>query len=63
VGDYSVRVDAEATYEGQPVPIDDKIVRIHVESRANVVGGILLLLVLVGALAGIAVFLVRLTRR
>ena len=63
VGDYTVRVDAETTYEGQPVPIDDKIVRIHVESKANLFGGVLLLLILVGALAGIAIFLVRLARR
>ena len=63
VGDYSVRVDAETTYEGQPVPIDDKMVRIHVESKANIFGGIVLLLLLVGALVGIAVFLVRLARR
>jgi hypothetical protein len=63
VGDYTVRVDAETTYEGQPVPIDDKIVRIHVESKANIFGGILLLLILVGALAGIATFLVRLAKR
>jgi uncharacterized membrane protein len=63
VGDYTVRVDADCSYEGQKITIDDKIVRIHVESKANVLGGIVLLLILVGALVGIAVFLVRLARR
>ena len=63
VGDYTVRVDAETTYAGQPVPIDDKIVRIHAESKANMFGGVLLLLVLAGGLVGIAIFLVRLARR
>ncbi len=63
VGDYSVRVDAEATHEGQAITIDDKVVRIHAESRANLLGGLILLAVLVAALVGIAVFLVRLARR
>jgi hypothetical protein len=63
VGDYTVRIDAECSYEGQKIAIDDKIVRIHVESKANILGGIVLLLILVGALVGIAVFLVRLARR
>jgi hypothetical protein len=63
VGDYTVRVDAECSYEGQKIAIDDKIVRIHVESRANIVGGVILLLILAGALVGISVFLVRLARR
>lgn len=63
VGDYTVRVDAECTFEGQKISIDEKIVRIHVESRANVLGGLFLLLVLGGALVGIAMFLVRLARR
>jgi len=63
VGDYTVRVDAECSFEGQKIAIDDKIVRIHAESKANVIGGAILLLVLVGALVGIGVFLVRLARR
>lgn len=63
VGDYTVRVDAECSFEGQKIAIDDKIVRIHVESKANVIGGVILLVILLGALLGIAVFLVRLARR
>jgi uncharacterized membrane protein len=63
VGDYTVRVDADCSFEGQKIAIDDKIVRIHVESKANIVGGVILLAVLLGALIGIAVFLVRLARR
>ena len=60
VGDYTVRVDADCSFEGQKIAIDDKIVRIHVESKANVIGGVLLLVILLAALIGIAIFLVRL---
>ena len=63
VGDYTIRIDAECSFEGQKVSIDEKTVRVHVESKANVIGGLILLLVLAATLVGIAIFLVRLARR
>jgi hypothetical protein len=45
------------------VESEDKIVRIHISAKANVLGITLLVIFLVGLLVGIVVFGIKLTRR
>jgi hypothetical protein len=45
------------------VESEDKIVRIHVASKTNVLGVSILVLLIVGLLVGIVVFGIKLTRR
>ncbi len=42
---------------------EDKIVRIHISARVNILGITLLVIFLVGLLVGIVVFGIKLTRR
>lgn len=63
VGDYEPRIRTECTADNRRVESEDKIVRVHVASKTNVVGITFLILLLVGLLVGIVVFGIRLTRR
>ncbi|MFB0564175.1 MAG: NEW3 domain-containing protein [Candidatus Aminicenantaceae bacterium] len=63
VGDYEPKIRTECIADNRRVESEDKIVRIHISSRANVLGISLLVLLLVGILVGIVVFGIKLTRR
>ena len=63
VGDYEPKIKTECSADNRNVESEDKIVRIHVASKTNVLGISLLVLLLVGLLVGIVVFGIRLTRR
>jgi hypothetical protein len=63
VGDYEPKIRTECVADNRRVESEDKIVRIHISSKTNVLGISLLILLLVGLLVGIVVFGVRLTRR
>jgi len=63
MGDYEVRLRAEAVAGGQPVTTDEKVLRIHVTGRSGGWGLGLLIVVLVGLCMGILVWGIRLTRR
>ena len=63
VGDYEPKVKTECVADNRRVESEDKIVRIHISSKANVLGITVLILLLVGLLVGIVVFGVKLTRR
>ena len=63
VGDYEPKIRTDASADNRRVESGDKIVRIHISSRANVVGIAALVLLLVGLLVGIVVFGIKLTRR
>lgn len=63
VGDYEPKIKTECIADNRLVESEDKIVRIHVTSKTNVLGISLLVLFLVGLLVGIVVFGVKLTRR
>ena len=59
VGDYEPKIRTDALADNRRVESEDKIVRIHITSKANVIGiGALVLL-----LVGIVVFGIKLTRR
>lgn len=63
VGDYEPKIKTECIADNRQVESEDKIVRIHVTARTNVLGISLLVLFLVGLLVGIVVFGIKLTRR
>jgi hypothetical protein len=63
VGDYEVTLKTESFADNRRVQSDDKKIRVHVSSNTSVLGTSLLVLLLVGLLAGIVVFGVRLSRR
>ncbi len=63
VGDYEPKIRTESTAENRSVESEDKIVRIHITSKTNIIGITALVLLLVGLLVGIVVFGIKLTRR
>jgi len=63
VGDYETTIKTEAFASNRKVESDDKKIRIHISSSANILGTAALILLLVGILVGVVVFGVRLSRR
>ena len=63
VGDFEPKIRTECIADNRRVESEDKIVRIHISARANVLGITLLVIFLVGLLVGIVVFGIKLTRR
>jgi hypothetical protein len=63
VGDYEPKIKTECSADNRKVESEDKIVRVHVASKTNVLGVVLLALLLVGLLVGVVVFGIKLTRR
>jgi uncharacterized membrane protein len=63
VGDYEPKIKTECIADNRSVESENKIVRIHVASKTNVLGISLLIILLVGLLVGIVVFGIKLTRR
>jgi hypothetical protein len=63
VGDYEPKIRTDALADNRRVESEDKIVRIHISSKTNVLGIGALVLLLVGLLVGIVVFGIKLTRR
>lgn len=63
VGDYEPKIRTDSIADNRRVESQDKIVRIHVGSKTNVLGIGALVLLLVGLLVGIVVFGIKLTRR
>jgi uncharacterized membrane protein len=63
VGDDEPKIRTDAIADNRRVESEDKIVRIHITSKANVLGIGALVLLLVGLLVGIVVFGIKLTRR
>ena len=63
VGDYEPKIRTECIADNRKVESEDKIVRIHISSKTNILGISVLILLLIGLLVGIVVFGIRLTRR
>lgn len=63
VGDYEPKIKTECIADNRQVESEDKIVRIHITAKTNVLGISFLVLFLVGLLVGIVVFGIKLTRR
>jgi hypothetical protein len=63
VGDFEPKIKTECIADNRRVESEDKIVRIHITAKANILGITLLVVLLVGLLVGIVIFGIRLTRR
>lgn len=63
VGDYEPKVKTECIADNRRIESEDKIVRIHISAKTNVLGITILILLLIGLLVGIVVFGIKLTRR
>ena len=63
VGDYEPKIRTECSADNRRVESEDKIVRIHIASKTNILGISVLIFLLVGLLVGIVVFGIKLTRR
>ncbi len=63
VGDYEPKIRTECSADNRKVESEDKIVRVHIASKANFIGISVLVVLLVGLLIGIVVFGIKLTRR
>ncbi|MDR0311695.1 MAG: hypothetical protein LBJ21_08915 [Acidobacteriota bacterium] len=63
VGDYEVRIKTESYSYNRAIPTEDKLYRISIKARPNVLATTGLFVGLLVILAGVAFFLVRLTRR
>jgi uncharacterized membrane protein len=63
VGDYDVKVRTVALSADRQVETEDKTVRVHVTQPAGWVGTLLLVVLLVGLVAGIVWFGLKLTKR
>jgi hypothetical protein len=63
VGDYEPRIRTECIAANRRVESEDKIVRIHISAKTNVLGITALIVLLIALLVGIVVFGIKLTRR
>jgi hypothetical protein len=63
VGDYEAAIKTESFASNRKVESEDKKIRIHIAASANVFGTALLIALLLGALAGIVYFGVKLSRK
>ena len=63
VGDYEIRVRTESSAHNRRVSDNEKIFRISVKARRNLLGAGLLVTMLLGLIAGLGYVAMRLTRR
>ncbi|MCP4590660.1 MAG: hypothetical protein GY842_07945 [bacterium] len=63
IGDYEVRIKTESQAYNRQVPSEDKVYRLSVKPRPNVIGTSLIALALVALVLGAVAFGVKLTRR
>ena len=63
VGDYEATLKTESFANNRKVESEDKKIRIHIVSSANILGTGILIIVLIGVLVGVVVFGVRLSRK
>jgi uncharacterized membrane protein len=63
VGDYEATIKTEAFASNRKVDSEDKKIRIHVSSSANILGTAALVVLLVGLLLAVVIFGIRLSRR
>jgi hypothetical protein len=63
VGDYEPKIKAESLSGGKRIESDEKVVRVHISSRTNILGITVLILILIGIMVGIVWFGIKLTRR
>ncbi len=63
VGRYELRLRTSGLSDNQPVNAEDKTVTVEIQAEANVIGTVLLVLAIVGLVAGMVIFGMRLSKR
>ncbi len=63
VGDYEPRIKAEGLSGGRRIESEEKIVRVHISSKTNITGVVILITILIGLMVGVVVFGIRIARR
>lgn len=63
VGRYEMRIRTASLSDNTPVNAEDKTVTVEVQAEANILGTVLLILLILGLVAGMVVFGVRLSRK
>lgn len=63
IGDYEATIRTESYANNRKVESEDKKIRIHIASSVNIFGTAILIILLIGALIGLVVFGIRLSRR
>jgi uncharacterized membrane protein len=63
VGRYDIRLRTSGLTDTQPVTGEDKTITVEVQAQANVFGTALLVIVILGLVAGMVVFGIRLSRK
>jgi len=62
-GDYEIKISAATFSQSREVKAQEKILRLQLETRSNVIVAALFMIVLIGLIVGVAVFTIRLARR
>ena len=62
-GRYEVRVRTSALSDNQPINAEDKTITVEIQPGSHLVATLLLVLLIVGLVAAVVVFGVRLSRR
>ena len=63
VGKYDIRLRTTSLADDKPVKAEDKTITVEIKQSENVFGTILLVLLIVGLVAGIVIFGIKLTRK
>jgi hypothetical protein len=63
VGRYEIRVRTSSVSDSQPVQGEDKTVTVEVVAPTNIIGTALIVIIIVGLIAGIVIFGIKLSRR
>lgn len=63
VGDYEPKIKTECSADNRKVESEEKLVRVHVATKTNILGISLLVVLLAGLLVGIVIFGIKLTHR
>jgi hypothetical protein len=62
-GDYEIKIDAETQHQGRRIQAAQKVMRIQLEGKSNILMGIILIIVLIGVVGGVAVMTIKISRR
>ncbi|HEV8539443.1 MAG TPA: NEW3 domain-containing protein [Bacteroidota bacterium] len=63
VGRYEIRIQTTSLSDNQPVQGEDKTITVEIQAEANIFGTALIILLIIGLVAGMVVFGIRLSRK
>lgn len=63
VGKYDIRLRTTSLADDKPVKAEDKTITVEIKESANIFGTLLLIILIVGLVAGVVIFGIKLTRK